>query len=374
MPTTFLYAAVGPDLTTYAIDLAAGTLTPTASVSLPANVQYAWPHASQPVLYVASSDGVGGTMHHLSAFTIDPGTGALAPHGPTTTLPARPIHLCTDIPSRHVLVAFNNPAMLRVYEIRPDATLGPEKSQPHPVDPGIFPHQIRITADNTLVILVARGNDPTASTPEDPGALKIFRYIDGILTPETTIAPNNGYGFGPRHLDFHPAGPWIYVSLERQNRLDMFERVGDAISPTPRFSTSLLANPATHHPHQHGGTVHIHPNGRTVCVANRGHASLSGGGDNTLAVFAINQTTGEPTPIQHAETHGIHCRTFHIDPSGTMLVAAHIAPATIDGTTIPAGMTVFRIAHDGRLHYLRRYPIETSSKTLFWMGMVTPPV
>ena len=45
------------------------------------------------------------------------------------------------------------------------------------------------------------------------------------------------------------------------------------------------------------------------------------GGENSLAVFALDPASGEPTLIQHVDTRGIHCRTFHIDPSGRMLVA-----------------------------------------------------
>jgi 6-phosphogluconolactonase (cycloisomerase 2 family) len=45
------------------------------------------------------------------------------------------------------------------------------------------------------------------------------------------------------------------------------------------------------------------------------------GGENSIAVYAINQSNGAPTPIQHIETQKIHPRTFHIDPSGRMLVA-----------------------------------------------------
>ena len=40
--------------------------------------------------------------------------------------------------------------------------------------------------------------------PEEPGALKVFDYADGVLSNEVSVAPNGGYGFGPRHLDFHP--------------------------------------------------------------------------------------------------------------------------------------------------------------------------
>src|SRR5437879_7556479 len=58
-----LYSSVGPVLTHYDVDVdaEAAALTKRASVTLPANVQYAWPHASRRVLYVASSSSAPGT-------------------------------------------------------------------------------------------------------------------------------------------------------------------------------------------------------------------------------------------------------------------------------------------------------------------------
>ena len=41
---TVYFASVGPVLTLYDIDVEAATLTARGSVTLPANVQYAWPH------------------------------------------------------------------------------------------------------------------------------------------------------------------------------------------------------------------------------------------------------------------------------------------------------------------------------------------
>src|SRR5579875_1181364 len=152
MQVMFL-AAVGPRLTAYRFDLQTGALAPVADTILPANVQYAWRHPARPILYVASSDGVGGHTHHLSALRLG---STIEPHGNPAVLPGRPIHICVDKPGRHVLVAFNNPPGLRVWRIEPDGTLGAERSQ-QPLDVGIFPHQVRLTADDTLAILVARG-------------------------------------------------------------------------------------------------------------------------------------------------------------------------------------------------------------------------
>ena len=42
-----LYANVGPELTHYDLDVAGGGLIRKETVTLPAGVQYAWPHASR---------------------------------------------------------------------------------------------------------------------------------------------------------------------------------------------------------------------------------------------------------------------------------------------------------------------------------------
>ncbi len=130
-----LYASVGAELTQYDMDVEAASLSRRGTVSLPANVQYVWPHASRRHLYVATSDsasgmGKAGNTHHVTAFGIDPATGALSPHGAPIRLPTRPIHMATDIPSQYILVAFSNPSGICVYRINADATPGEEVAQP----------------------------------------------------------------------------------------------------------------------------------------------------------------------------------------------------------------------------------------------------
>ncbi len=381
-----LYANVGADLTHYDVDVAGAALTKRATVTLPAGVQYAWPHVSRRYLYVATSSsasgyGPAGTEHHVTAFRIDPASGALAKHGEAIPLPTRPIHMCTDIPSENILVAFNNPSALRVYRINHDFTPGEEVKQPGPVDAGIFAHQVRVTPDNRLAILVTRGNEGTPTKAEDPGALKVFDYKNGVLTNAVSIAPDGGKDFGPRHLDFHPTKPWMYVSIETQNKMYTYKMDGGRISPEIAFRAETLAEPKNRRSRQAAGTVHVHPNARFLYGANRAQDTVDyhgkkvfKGGENSIVVYSIDQSIGEPTPIQHVETRAIHPRTFHIDPSGRMLVAQHNLPVDVrDGDavrTIPAGLSVFRIGDDGKLTFVRKYDIDVGGKTMFWMGMV----
>src|SRR5260221_13596564 len=87
-----LYSSVGPALTHYDVDVEAAALTRRASVTLPANVQYAWPHASRKYLYVASSSSAPGTGpagpgHPLPAPRIPPPFGAPPPRRKPLRLP-----------------------------------------------------------------------------------------------------------------------------------------------------------------------------------------------------------------------------------------------------------------------------------------------
>jgi 6-phosphogluconolactonase (cycloisomerase 2 family) len=380
-----LYANVGADLTHYDVDVAGGTLIKKATITLPAGVQYAWPHASRRYLYVATSSsesgyGKAGTEHHVTAFRIDPATGALTKHGESIRLPTRPIHMTLDIPSENILVAFNSPSSLHIYRINKDFTPGEEVKQ-GPIDAGIFAHQVRVTPDNRHVVLVTRGNEVTPTKAEDPGALKVFDYKNGVLSNEVSVAPNGGKEFGPRHLDFHPTKPWMYVSIETQNKMYTYKMDGGKINPDIAYRADTLAEPKNIRARQAAGTVHVHPNGRFLYGANRAQATTEvegkkvfKGGENSIVVYSINQTTGEPTPIQHVETRAIHPRTFHIDPSGRLMVVQHNLPVNVrDGNTIrtaPAGLSVFRIGDDGKLTFVRKYDIDVGDKTMFWMGMV----
>ncbi len=390
-----LYAAVGPELSQYEVDVEDAALVKRGSVTLPGNVQYAWPHPNKRYLYVVWSRSTPGAAngsaseagrHGLSAFRIDPASGVLHPQGPSAFLTARPIHVSTDISGSHVLVAYNDPSGLTVHRIGSDGSIGEQVKQPAPLDFGIYAHQVRVDPSNRTVVLVTRGNGPTREKPEEPGALKIMNYDDGLLSMRVSIAPDNGINFQPRHLDFHPSKPWVFVSLERQNQLQVYTRLNDgSLGSVPSFTTDSLADPIHVHSEQIAGTVHLHPNGKFVYQANRatGTSDFEGrpvfaGGENTIVVYSINQDTGEPTLIQHIDTRGMNPRTFAIDPSARILVAANTIPflvhegANVNG--VPASLTVFRVHPDGKLDFVRKYAVEaTNSRSLFWMGLVALP-
>ena len=59
-----------------------------------------------------------------------------------------------------------------------------------------------------------------------------------------SIETNTQGFFGPRHLDFHPTKPWVFVSIERQNKLYVYELdATTGLKREPMFVKDTLANP-----------------------------------------------------------------------------------------------------------------------------------
>jgi 6-phosphogluconolactonase len=383
------YASTGPELTRYSVDVDTAALVKAETVSTPVNIQYAWPHPSKRFLYVVSSNGGPGSSggagdtHVASAFKIEPATGALTPHGAMLTLPSRPIHTSVDRAGEYLLTAYNDPSNLTVHRINKDGRLGERVDQPNPLDTGKFAHQILATPDNQHVILVTRGNNAPTDKVVDPGSIKTFSFKNGVLANLAAIQPGDGTQFGPRHLDFHPTQPWVYVSIESQNKLYVYKLdSATGLSREPIFIKETLSDPATK-AQQLAGPIHVHPSGRFVYLTNRAFAltdfegkKVFAGGENSVAVFAIDQKTGEPTLIQNADGRANYLRTFGIEPEGRILVTASVWPMPVrEGSeikTIPAAIGVFRVSSDGELEFVRNYDIDaTARKQQFWAGMVT---
>jgi 6-phosphogluconolactonase len=389
---TALYQSVGDKLLHYDVDLDAAALTPRSSVTLPSIVQHVWPHPSRRYLYACSSDGEPGVadsghVHRLCALRVG-ADGALSPHGDPQTLSERPIHNSVDATGAYAFTCYPTPSNLTVHRINRDGALGSQITQSNSVDFGIFPHQVRATPTNRSVVMVTRGVNASPKKPELPGALQLYRFRDGQLSPLQTIqvGARGGLGYGPRHLDFHPVRPWVYVAIERQNQLHMHVRQGDTFAPEPSFIAKTTSGDYPDLPQTVlASAVFVHPNGRNVYVSNRasrtedfnGRKVFRGGGENNIAVFSIDRVSGEPAAIQYADVQGFDPRVFSIDPSGRVLVAASQEEMWVhDGNGIrhvPAGLSVFRVAADGRLNFVRKYDVELGGQQAWWVGMMALP-
>ena len=380
-----LYSAIDDEVTQYDVDIEAATLTRRSSVRVPSFVQEGWAHPPRRYLYLTTSNrgpGMKADRNHVSAYRIDAASGALAPHGTPQPLPYRAVNVCLDPDGNYALNAHNLPKSgLTVHRINHDGTLAAEVDQPAGLAFGPYPHQVRVAPSGRTVVIVDRGNKAERDKPEDPGALRAFTFVSGVLSNPQVVAPNGGYGFGPRHVDFHPDKPWMYVSDEKRSLLYMFRMPGDRIESAAAYTCDTLRDRANARPKQQPSTIHLHPTGRFVYIANRADYTVDfngqkvfGGGENTISAFAIDPTTGEPKLIQHADTHSFHVRTFAFDPGGHLMVAASIKPMAVrEGNAVkivPARLSVFRVGEDGKLDFVRAYDVDATGKTHYWMGIV----
>ena len=153
------------------------------------------------------------------------------------------------------------------------------------------------------------------------------------------------------------------------------------IDPQALFVKETLAAPDKIVSRQSACTLHAHPNGRFLYLANRAFDTVKDdgkdvfpGGENNIAVFAIDQATGEPTLIQNEDVRGVYPRTFALDPSARMLAVTDVEPKlTRDKfgiSTIPANISTFKVGSDGKLTFTNNYEIDTGGQLQFWSGMV----
>jgi 6-phosphogluconolactonase (cycloisomerase 2 family) len=277
--------------------------------------------------------------HYALAFRVG-ADGTLTPHGEQRLLPSRPLHVSTDSRGTFLFIAYNVPSRVTVHRLNADGSIGEEMPQDPKLDFGIYAHQVRMTPGDNTLILCSRGNDAAGGKPEDPGHIEVLACKSGRLANLQTIKPGvSGLGFGPRHLDFHPNGRFAYVSLERQNSIAVFGLKADGtLTPEPLFLKNALTDPNSKekHPGQGVGPIHVHPGGRFVYQTNRGSGTVeangkrvSNGGENNVVVWAIDPASGEPTLIQRGWTDDYELRTFAMDPSGQVLVAASTTPMQV---------------------------------------------
>lgn len=133
--------------------------------------------------------------------------------------------------------------------------------------------------------------------------------------PSGTVPP----GAGPRHLSFHPSGRFVYVINEIASSLSVFAYDGASGALDLRQTISTLPEGFTGT--SHTAQVVVHPSGRFVYGSNRG--------DDSIAMFRIDQDSGLVTLIGHESTQGETPRNFNIDPSGTLLLAGNQASDTV---------------------------------------------
>jgi 6-phosphogluconolactonase len=256
----------------------------------------------------------------ISGYAVDPATGALEYLSKQATRGDYTAHLGHDHSGRFVGIAnygglpvtAKPNKSIAIFSRAADGALGALVSEAtHSGALGADParqerphaHCIRWTADNKFVVVVDLGID----------RLVIYRFdaVSGALTPhgETVLPP----GSGPRHFQFHPTLPYAYLANELTCTLASMAFDATAGSFT------ILAEESTLSAGARAGSscsaVAIAAGGKHIYVGNRV--------DDSIAGFAIDQSSGIASLIGTTPCGGRIPRDFAFDPTGTVLAVAN---------------------------------------------------
>jgi 6-phosphogluconolactonase len=312
------------------LDLETGGLERNGEPAETVNPSFLALHPTRRFLYAVNELGESrhDTSGGVSAFAIDPRTGALAVLNRQPSGGAAPCHVSLDAPGRNLLVANYWSGSLRVLPVQADGRLAPatatvqhEGRGPNPErQEGPHAHSINLDPAGRFAFAADLGLDQVLVYRFDPAK--------GTLTPHDPPVARLAGGSGPRHLAFHPDGRHVYLINELSSTITVFGYDAAAGMLAEQQTVSTL--PAGFEGGNTTAEVAVRADGRFVYGSNRGHDSL--------AIFAVDATTGRLTPAGHQPTLGKTPRHFAIEPSGRYLLAANqdsdsVAVFRIDAAT-----------------------------------------
>jgi 6-phosphogluconolactonase len=118
-------------------------------------------------------------------------------------------------------------------------------------------------------------------------------------------------------MKFHPNGRFAYVINELDLSVTAFEYDADENAGTHMLTdlqTITTLPEELREGANSGSEIRVHPTGRFVYAANRGHDSI--------AAFEIDPESGKLKFIEREAVRGSHPRNFNVDPTGKWLLAA----------------------------------------------------
>jgi 6-phosphogluconolactonase len=274
----------------------------------------------------------------VSSFSIDRTTGMLTFLNEVPSGGGSPAHVITDHTGKDVLVSNYNGGSLAVFPVLPDGKLGDATAfvQHHGSSvnkdrqAGPHVHEIVMSPDNRFALSTDLGLDDLFIYP--------FDAATGILGPEPRVL-NLTPGFGPRHIAFSPDGNFIYLISEMGSTVTVlpYNRSDGAVSVREAVRLAPVSDDATK---KSGAEIAVSPSGKYLYASNRG--------DDFLAVYSIENSTGMITRTETVPVDGKTPRDFAIDPGGRWLWDANqdsdnIILFRIDqqrGGLLPSGLTL----------------------------------
>lgn len=307
--TTKQRKAQGEGIEVYRFDPKSGSLEHIQQVAGLVNPSYLVLDDAQRHLYAVHGD-----TSMVSAFAINPENGHLTKLNTEYSGGSNPVHLTLDADNKFLTLANYATGSLGVLPVMEDGSLGALidlaelKGEPGPhrkQQSSAHPHQVQYDPSKQWIVSPDKGLD----------AIFVHRLDTakpGLVAAEGSPVKTRE-GAGPRHIAFHPSLPFGYVANELDNSIATysFDSKTGALKPLQILPTL----PADYVGDNTTSGIFTSPDGRYVYISNRGHDSI--------AIFAIDQTSGLLKPVAIEPTQGKQPRFFTFDPSGNWLFAAN---------------------------------------------------
>jgi 6-phosphogluconolactonase len=287
-------------------------------------------YAVNETLTLDGKDGAGGGV---VAFAINRENGSLTHLNTQLSMGVNPCYVVVDATGSRVLVANHgaeamivqvverdgvpvivNPTddgTVAMFPVRPDGSLEPacdvavfERKPLTDAGPGAAAHSVNFDRTGRWVIACDVGADRIYVYPFDPTS----RTLAGRSF-------NTPSGRAPRHSVFHPRAPYFFVTNEREASVSSF-RFDSATGNVGPVETVPTVPAAYSGPRVSPSNIRLHPNGRFVYSANRG--------DNSLAVFEVDEDTGRLSLVEIVPSGGQNPREMNFDASGGFLFVANV--------------------------------------------------
>jgi 6-phosphogluconolactonase len=297
------------------MNAATGALQQVGAVDGGPNPSYLTIHPNGRMLYSVNetTETQGKPTGAVSAYSIEPESGALTFFNEQSSEGGAPCYVSTDRKGRVALVANYVSGTLAILPIANDGGVdvaqqvvqhvgtGPVTSRQE----GAHAHCIIPHPNNRFVFAADLGADRILVYRFDEATNRV-QHVDRSDAP---MPP----GAGPRHLVFHPSMPFVFVANELNSTVGV-------LRCDPNTGALSLVRTASTLPAKSSGDnfpadIHVSPDGRFLYVSNRGH--------NSIAVFSIAPQTAALAQIQVISTGGDWPRNFTLDPTGRWLLAAN---------------------------------------------------
>jgi len=272
-------------------------------------------HPSGRFLYAVNEVGnyKGPNSGGVSAFAVDHATGKLTFLNEVPSRGADPCYITVDKTGKFVLVANYTGGSVAVFPVLSDGKLGEATAfvqhTGHGTNPkrqeGPHAHSIELSPDNRFAYVNDLGLDE----------LLVYKFdsATGSLTPNDPPFAKLAAGSGPRHFVLRPDGKFAYVISEMGHTVMVFSN--DAATGRLQQLQTVTTLPRDFQGRNDDAEIRIHPSGKFLYASNRG--------DDSIAIYAIDEDKGTLTQLGIVPTGGKEPRSFEIDPTGKLLFAAN---------------------------------------------------